>query len=77
MKPFKFLSNPFIDYQHDMVIYEEGWVVGNADYVLGMAIRWWDLCPYQHETREYYLWGEGYLDRYALSDRRRTNTRLQ
>lgn len=70
MKPFKFLSNPYLDYQADMVIYEQGWEAADVD-IDRESHDHWVYCPHQVGTREYDIWGQGYRDRHQIIDYRR------
>lgn len=66
MKPFKFLLNPFLDHQQDMVVYEEGWESGDGDNQNNREHYWRDICPYEIGTREHEMWGQGYTDRFHI-----------
>ena len=66
MKPFKFLSNPFLQHQQDMEHYEEGYEEASQDIEAGMYYNWTHRCPYSIGTREHEVWGQGYQDRYHM-----------
>ena len=61
MKPFKFFTSDedkIIQYQADMVIYEEGWEASNDESYVEV--------PYYLGSREYDLFIEGFNDRCEL-----------
>lgn len=65
MKPFKFFTSDedkIIQYQADMVIYEEGWEASNDKSYVEV--------PYYFGSREYDLFVEGFNDRCKLRQHR-------
>jgi hypothetical protein len=66
MKPFKFLSNSFLQHEQDMKHYLEGYEEANQDIESDMWYNWSQKCEYVSGTREFEMWGQGYQDRYHL-----------
>jgi hypothetical protein len=66
MKPFKFLSNSFLQHEQDMKHYLEGYEEANQDIESDMWYNWSHRCEYPSGTREFEMWGQGYQDRYHL-----------